>query len=41
MGYYQILIDYLNDLKKIEFDRKQALQVVAAGALGFSIIYLG
>lgn len=41
MDYYTILVDYLEELRKVEIDRKIALQIASVGAAGLVAIYIG
>lgn len=40
MDYYKMFVDYLEELRKIEIDRKLALQIASAGAAGLVAIYI-
>ena len=41
MDYYKNLVDYLEHLRKIEIDRKLALQIASISAASLVAIYIG
>lgn len=41
MDCYTIIGDYLEQLRKVEIDRKLALQIASVGAAGLVAIYIG
>ena len=40
MDYYTIFADYLEQLRKVDIDRKLALQIASAGAIGLVALYI-
>lgn len=41
MDYYAIFADYLEQLRKVEIDRKLALQIASVSAIGLVALYIG